>query len=1015
MTDLRQNKKARELKEKQLEKALTECGQAVDRQGDLSTEDQAKLMKGCVIEKLHTLDAKDRACVIESEQKWFRKGRHYVKCLETELEEPSFDAVRYVRQQADAIRAEKQAQAISEAEANLKAWIAKLIEPEPPPPPKPSIPREDAPLGQAPLARREDLPERTASPPESVRFEVAKRTQDALPAEGLDEIPQGLKGTGPIITRKFTVIPLSPEGIPGKLNLPPELFPLFQMIVNRMIKLGLNDAVLQAGLTRALQKESKIGAFVQQGFPGSLFQVPSKIHPTRALQDTAGLRAAKVFYTIMSQTPALETLAARCEAGTLRVLRQSGPLALISRVWWAAAQVAYFAVRECRRQLAALPVLIQTLQGQPDVAVLLDREFPARDLCATVREALIQAQLGLTPGQLTQVALANWCRHIWNQVHQELTARHKVALSKLLLKVNLSPSLQDQLQDWLKGELEPQLKAFLTTLARRLTQRLKRVQRALTAGRADFGKDPLDATITTILAGRSLQDLELREWHTLKQQWREARYAALKPELHRVNSATVATVALKGAHQGLTPARVLQVIRTGRPRGTRLAGASSHDFLTFLEAHVQAEAERRIAALVKPHVQPFLHAALQTVLQQVQQGKPAHIPRFTKQTIPLGIVDTQMYEAPILRGTKPIGMLKLWKRGPDPRAKAVAIPFTLHTPDRFQAFAEQQYVQGQGTLHRKGTRLILAIPFQRTAETPPAETPIQPHKASLVTTLDLGLKSLATLSVALARRTASGSWVRAGPEQARYFLDPRYFTGKRTAWLLKKASEDLKFHATEQSNHQLRNWKARRRRHKGIPMGFNWKRQLTQLQTLARRRQAAVAAYKTQARAAGINYRQKLAYWRLRREWKQAWQKLHHLHEEMACQVATRVVAICQHQQSRVLRMEDLAWARHTAKWQAGYFLTTWQVHWFFSRIQSHIWDLASRIGLQVELVNPRNTSRQCSRCGSFGERRGKVFVCPYCGLQLDADLNAARNILTAPISVDATASTAGVRDTALS
>jgi len=48
-----------------------------------------------------------------------------------------------------------------------------------------------------------------------------------------------------------------------------------------------------------------------------------------------------------------------------------------------------------------------------------------------------------------------------------------------------------------------------------------------------------------------------------------------------------------------------------------------------------------------------------------------------------------------------------------------------------------------------------------------------------------------------------------------------------------------------------------------------------------------------------------------------------------------------------------------------------------------------------VVFVDPRNTSRTCSKCGYLIEKgvKGRWFKCPKCGFQLDRDLNAARNI----------------------
>ncbi len=46
--------------------------------------------------------------------------------------------------------------------------------------------------------------------------------------------------------------------------------------------------------------------------------------------------------------------------------------------------------------------------------------------------------------------------------------------------------------------------------------------------------------------------------------------------------------------------------------------------------------------------------------------------------------------------------------------------------------------------------------------------------------------------------------------------------------------------------------------------------------------------------------------------------------------------------------------------------------------------------------VDPRNTSKLCSRCGELVEKRlsDRTHTCAKCGLVLDRDVNAAINIL---------------------
>jgi putative transposase len=49
--------------------------------------------------------------------------------------------------------------------------------------------------------------------------------------------------------------------------------------------------------------------------------------------------------------------------------------------------------------------------------------------------------------------------------------------------------------------------------------------------------------------------------------------------------------------------------------------------------------------------------------------------------------------------------------------------------------------------------------------------------------------------------------------------------------------------------------------------------------------------------------------------------------------------------------------------------------------------------GMIIARVDPRFTSKMCSRCGLRGKRKRHVFSCPHCGFTLHADINAARNI----------------------
>lgn len=56
----------------------------------------------------------------------------------------------------------------------------------------------------------------------------------------------------------------------------------------------------------------------------------------------------------------------------------------------------------------------------------------------------------------------------------------------------------------------------------------------------------------------------------------------------------------------------------------------------------------------------------------------------------------------------------------------------------------------------------------------------------------------------------------------------------------------------------------------------------------------------------------------------------------------------------------------------------------------------AEEAGREFVQVDPRNTSKMCSRCGQLVEKKlsERTHNCPYCGLVIDRDENAAINIL---------------------
>ena len=74
------------------------------------------------------------------------------------------------------------------------------------------------------------------------------------------------------------------------------------------------------------------------------------------------------------------------------------------------------------------------------------------------------------------------------------------------------------------------------------------------------------------------------------------------------------------------------------------------------------------------------------------------------------------------------------------------------------------------------------------------------------------------------------------------------------------------------------------------------------------------------------------------------------------------------------------------------------QHNWSFRQLREFVVYKAQRLGVPVIFVDPRNTSRTCSRCG-FVEKRNRrsqaEFSCLRCGYEAHADHNAARNLAT--------------------
>jgi len=99
----------------------------------------------------------------------------------------------------------------------------------------------------------------------------------------------------------------------------------------------------------------------------------------------------------------------------------------------------------------------------------------------------------------------------------------------------------------------------------------------------------------------------------------------------------------------------------------------------------------------------------------------------------------------------------------------------------------------------------------------------------------------------------------------------------------------------------------------------------------------------------------------------------------------------------RIVVFEDLSIRGMSKKGKRKQGLNRELLRMGFSSLVQRCQTKALQRGGQVILVNPRHTSQICSDCGHKDKSSRKsqaIFQCVSCGFQLNADLNAARNIL---------------------
>ena len=102
-----------------------------------------------------------------------------------------------------------------------------------------------------------------------------------------------------------------------------------------------------------------------------------------------------------------------------------------------------------------------------------------------------------------------------------------------------------------------------------------------------------------------------------------------------------------------------------------------------------------------------------------------------------------------------------------------------------------------------------------------------------------------------------------------------------------------------------------------------------------------------------------------------------------------------------VIAMEDLTGIKSKRR-NKGKTFNKQLGSWSYAELRQFVEYKAEALGKEVICINPEYTSQTCSECGYVdkGNRKGHTFKCMSCDFELNADLNASRNIATFSRSV---------------
>ena len=137
---------------------------------------------------------------------------------------------------------------------------------------------------------------------------------------------------------------------------------------------------------------------------------------------------------------------------------------------------------------------------------------------------------------------------------------------------------------------------------------------------------------------------------------------------------------------------------------------------------------------------------------------------------------------------------------------------------------------------------------------------------------------------------------------------------------------------------------------------------------------------------------------------QQLWRHVDRLNEDAAHQVARRIAAICARYPGCILLFERLRTIK-AGQASKSRRMNRRRANQLRGKIRKHAKDKAYVQQVVTVEVNPHGTSQYCSRCGAKGgrfsyrggkrivEKWGKLFCCPVCDYEANADFNASVNV----------------------